>query len=65
MENTHPGPSGPNAAPPRPRRRLKPEVAARRIRAAEDDVSRLYEKPVDQLTPLELQMMKQAFFRDL
>jgi hypothetical protein len=33
--------------------------------ASADQVSRLYEKPVEQLTPLEIQAMKQAFFRGL
>lgn len=50
---------------PKRRRRLKPEVVARRVRCTEKNVSHLYEKPVEELTPLEIQTMKQAFFRDL
>jgi hypothetical protein len=65
MENPGPSPSGSNAVTAKPRRRLKPEVAARHMRASEASVSRLYEKPVEQLTPLEIQTMKQAFFRGL
>jgi hypothetical protein len=65
MENQVMSPSGSTAAPPKPRRRLKPEVAARRSRVVEEKVSSLYEKPVEELTPLEIQTMKQAFFRAL
>jgi hypothetical protein len=65
MENPTTSPSGSSAVAPKPRRRLKPEVAARHMHAAGDNVSRLYEKPVEQLTPLEIQAMKQAFFRAL
>ena len=65
MENSSPSHSGSNAATAKPRRRLKPEVAARHMCASADQVSRLYEKPVEQLTPLEIQAMKQAFFRGL
>ena len=52
-------------ASPKRRRHLKPEVIARRVRSAERDVSHLYEKPVEELTPLEIQAMKQAFFASL
>jgi hypothetical protein len=65
MENSLPSRSGSNAVTAKPRRRLKPEVAARHMRASADQVSRLYEKPVEQLTPMEIQTMKQAFFRGL
>ena len=50
---------------PKRRRRLKPEVVARRVRCTEKNLSHLYEKPVEELTPLEIQAMKQAFFRNL
>lgn len=65
MEHPSPSPSGSNVTTAKPHRRLKPEVAARHMRASADQVSRLYEKPVEQLTPLEIQAMKQAFFRGL
>jgi hypothetical protein len=65
MENSSPSHPGSTTATAKPRRRLKPEVAARHMRASADQVSRLYEKPVEQLTPLEIQTMKQAFFRGI
>ena len=65
MENQCSSPSGSTVAATKPHRRLKPEVAARRMRALENEVSNLYEKPLEQLTPTEIQMMKQAFFRGL
>jgi hypothetical protein len=48
----------------KPRRRLKPEVAARFTQTAPSRIDHLYEKPVDELTDRELQCMKAAFFRD-
>lgn len=63
MEKQARSSASPTAAAPKPRRRLKPEIAARRVRAVDDRLSSLYEKPLEQLTPLEIQMMKQAFFR--
>ena len=56
---------GAAVASPKRRRHLKPEVVARQLRSADRDVSHLYEKPVEELTPLEIQTMKQAFFRNL
>ncbi|HET8656311.1 MAG TPA: hypothetical protein VFL93_12395 [Longimicrobiaceae bacterium] len=47
----------------KPRRRLKPEVAARFTQAVPPRIDHLYEKPVDELTDRELQCMKAAFFR--
>ena len=48
----------------RPRRRLKPEVAARFAREGGVGIGDLYAKPVERLTPSELGRMKEAFLRD-
>lgn len=52
----------PSPRPARTRRRLKPEVAARMARASRSGVAELYDKPVEQLTPREMALMKSAFF---
>ena len=65
METQYTSLAGSNGVEAKPRRRLKPEVAARLVRSAQSDLSGLYAKPVDQLTPLEMQRMKQAFLSGL
>lgn len=48
----------------KPARRLKPEIAARiAAQRSESRIQQLYERPVDQLSPEELAMMRAAFFR--
>lgn len=59
MDNQLTAPTTPSTT--RPRRRLKPSAAARFAHAAPPDVSRLYDKPVEQLTEQEIRRMKQAF----
>jgi hypothetical protein len=51
------------SASARPRRRLKPEVAARFASAQHVDLGELYSKPVTELTDRELGRMKAAFLR--
>ena len=61
--NLRPGADRPGS-PAKRSRQLKPEIAARlaqRNRARQ--VSELYEKSVDELSPDELSVMKAAFFR--
>jgi hypothetical protein len=51
-------------AAPRPKRRLKPGVAAQlAARAAHKELKQLYSKPVQELTPEEIRQMKAAFFQ--
>lgn len=51
-------------AAPRPKRRLKPGVAAQlAARAARTQVKQLYSKPVQELTPEEIRQMKAVFFQ--
>ena len=52
------------ASPPRPVRRLRPDVAAKfAARRTESDLEQLYSKPVKELSPRELALMKAAFLR--
>lgn len=47
----------------RPVRRLKPEVAARHAaRHRNEELEKLYETPVEKLSPEDLAKMKAAFF---
>ena len=60
---THPASPAP-ACPAKPQRRLKPEVAARLVtRRAETPLEDLYQKPVKDLSPQELAVMRAAFFK--
>ena len=56
-------------APPvaeRPKRRLRPEVAARfTAKAVQTEIAELYSKPLADLTPEELRKMKSAFLLGL
>lgn len=46
----------------RPKRKLRPDVAARfTARAVKSEVAELYAKPLAELTPDELRKMKSAF----
>lgn len=46
----------------RPRRKLRPGVAARfAAKAVQSQISELYAKPLEELTPDELRKMKSAF----
>lgn len=46
----------------RPKRKLRPEVAARfATKAVQSDIAELYAKPLEELTPDELRKMKSAF----
>lgn len=48
----------------KPARRLKPEVAARIVaQRSEMRIQQLYDRPVDELSPDELALMRAAFFR--
>lgn len=60
---THP--AAPAAArPAKPQRRLKPEVAARLVtRRAEAALEDLYQKPVKDLSPREIALMRAAFLK--
>lgn len=50
--------------PSKPSRRLKPEVVAKlKTRRSEAPLQDLYQKPVTELSPQELAMMREAFFR--
>lgn len=56
--------SSTSTRPKKPTRRLKPEVAAKlRTRRSEAPLEDLYEKPVTELSPQELALMRAAFFR--
>lgn len=47
----------------RVRRRLKPEVAAKFASYGRDEkIKKLYDRPVDELSPEELAQMRAAFF---
>jgi len=59
---THP--TAPAAArPAKPQRRLKPEVAARLVARRETPVEDLYRKPVKDLSPREIAIMRAAFLK--
>jgi hypothetical protein len=50
----------------RPKRKLRPEVAARfTAKAVKSEIAGLYEKPLAELTPEELRKMKSAFLLGL
>jgi hypothetical protein len=50
--------------PSRPRRRLKPEVAARlAARRRAESLEGLYERPPQELSPEEIAQLKVAFFQ--
>lgn len=50
-------------AVPKRRRRLKPEIAARRLQQRRiQEIEQLYRRPVDELSPDELDRMKAVFF---
>jgi hypothetical protein len=52
--------------PERPKRKLRPDVAARfTAKAARTDLADLYAKPLAELTPDELRKMKSAFLLGL
>jgi hypothetical protein len=56
----------PPVAAERPKRRLRPEVAARFTqKAVQTEIAELYEKPLADLTPDELRKMKSAFLLGL
>jgi hypothetical protein len=47
----------------RPRRRLRPEVAARLAQRREQNLAELYSKPVEALTEREMDRMRAAFLQ--
>ena len=50
----------------RPKRKLRPEIAARlSAKAVRSELANLYEKPPEELTPEELRKMKSAFLLGL
>ena len=51
---------------PRPKRKLRPEVAARMTaKTVQNEVADLYAKPLAELTPDEIRKMKAAFLLGL
>ncbi len=57
-------PSSASTRSRKPQRKLKPEVVAQLVaRRSESQLEKLYEKPVSELSPDELALMRAAFFR--
>jgi hypothetical protein len=56
----------PSPATPRPKRKLRPEVAARMTaKTVQNELAELYAKPLSELTPDEIRKMKAAFLLGL